>query len=584
MKLLGFVSILLLCLLAACGEEAGSGTTTSTRVAQWDRLDLPLPLAVDQGNPFNPAEVQVDVELTAPSGSSIVIPAFVGRAFQRALVDNHEVLTPAGELRWQARFTPTEIGLWHWRWRRQRAAAVDVGNWQSFEATPPHGDQHGFIRRSQRDTRYLEFDDGHPYWALGENLSWYAGQGTFDYDRWIADLKANGCNYIRLWMPSWAFAPEWIERDSHGAVAQSSLGNYERRLDRLWQLDHVIETAERQGMYVMLSLFNHGAFSLDFNSEWADNPYNVANGGPLAQPRDFFTNPQAIELVRRRLRYIAARWGYSPNIMSWELWNEVDLADHPTGGEVEQWHQQMGDLLRQLDPNDHLISTSLATRYQLLNLWKLDNVDFTQLHLYSFAGIPLNFTELVPVAIGRLARNSKPVLFGEGGVDSRGPAETIANDPNADGFHDILWSGLTSESFGSGMSWWWDNVVEPQNLYSHFAPLAALTKGVDFAGEGFGVQHLSSTAGSGQSVNTTWLVGRNTVLAWIKNAGHQWTAPDPSPVSGAVLTLPELPAGAWTATWIDTRTNAHTTAGAIAAATIEVPVFERDTALRLDRR
>ena len=35
---------------------------------------------------------------------------------------------------------------------------------------------------------------------------------------------------------------------------------------------------------------NHGAFSTVFNSEWATNPYNAANGGPLATPAEFFTN------------------------------------------------------------------------------------------------------------------------------------------------------------------------------------------------------------------------------------------------------------------------------------------------------
>lgn len=556
----------------------------STRVAQWERLDLMLPLAVDPGNPFDPNEVQVDVELTTPRGASVVIPAFVGRAFERSLVNNREILAPAGAMQWQARFTPTEVGIWRWRWRRQRGTALDTGAWESFAATPPRPGQHGFVRRSPRDARYLELDDGQSYWAIGENLSWYDARGTFAYDRWIADLKANGANYIRLWMPSWAFAPEWIERDRNGVLRHSSLGNYERRLDRLWQLDQVIETAERHGMYVMLCFFNHGAFSLEFNSEWGDNPYNAVNGGPLQRPRDFYGDPQAIELTRRRLRYIVARWGYSTNIMAWELWNEADLTDQPGGDAVEQWHRQMADLLRQLDPNDHLISTSLATRHQLIDLWRLDAIDLTQLHLYSFAGVPLDFAELVPVAIERLARHGKPVLFSEGGVDSRGPAETIENDPEADGFHDILWSGLTSQSFGTGMSWWWDNVVEPENLYFHFAPLAALTKGVDFPGQGFTVQRFSSTGSDGQPIRATWLVGRDTALVWIKNSRHQWTSPDPATVSGASLAVPSLAPGDWSLTWFDTRTAVQSPGGTLRDTTIEVPPFTRDTALRLDRR
>ncbi len=37
-----------------------------------------------------------------------------------------------------------------------------------------------------------------------------------------------------------------------------------------------------------------------------------------------FTDPQARKYQQRIFRYIVARWGYSPNILSWELFNEID--------------------------------------------------------------------------------------------------------------------------------------------------------------------------------------------------------------------------------------------------------------------
>ena len=56
--------------------------------------------------------------------------------------------------------------------------------------------------------------------------------------------------------------------------------------------------AYNRGIYLMVSLLNHGAFSTLFNSEWASNPYNAANGGPLATPADFFTNLDAVPRAR----------------------------------------------------------------------------------------------------------------------------------------------------------------------------------------------------------------------------------------------------------------------------------------------
>jgi hypothetical protein len=77
-------------------------------------------------------------------------------------------------------------------------------------------------------------------------------------------------NYVRLWMPSWAFGIEWLRRD--GETVVSSLGDYRDRLDRAWQLDHVLEAAQAHGIYVMLTLQNHGPFSLEANSQWEDEP------------------------------------------------------------------------------------------------------------------------------------------------------------------------------------------------------------------------------------------------------------------------------------------------------------------------
>jgi hypothetical protein len=176
------------------------------------------------------------------------------------------------------------------------------------------------------DGSHLRHDDGAPYIAIGQNLAWYDGRGTFAYDDWIAKLAANGVNFIRLWMPSWAFGLEGIRRAPDGSVESSSLGDYTDRLDRAWQLDYVMDLAERNGIQVMLCIQNHGPFSLEANSEWDDNPYNAANGGPLAAPDAIFTDPTARALFQRRLRHLVARWGYAPNLLAWELTFTRDTA------------------------------------------------------------------------------------------------------------------------------------------------------------------------------------------------------------------------------------------------------------------
>lgn len=99
----------------------------------------------------------------------------------------------------------------------------------------------------------------------------------------------------------------------------------------------------------MLSLLNHGAFSTSTNPEWDRNPYNPynsVNGGPRDDPACFADHPDAVKYWNQRMRYIVARWEYSPNIMSWEFWNEVNwtpLASEPILG---PWIQRSAAVLR----------------------------------------------------------------------------------------------------------------------------------------------------------------------------------------------------------------------------------------------
>ena len=493
-----------------------------------------------------------------------------------------------GQAQWRVRMTPTQPGVWQWRWVATTPGGTATTEWQSFDVDPAAPGRHGFLRRSPQDGRYLRFDDGTPYIAIGENVGWYDGRGTFAYDDWFAKLAAQGVNHVRLWMPSWAFAVEWITRAPDGTVASTSLGDYTKRLDRAWQLDQVTDAADRHGIAVMLSIQNHGAFSLDTNSEWDDNPYNAANGGPLATPAAFLTDPTARALFQRRLRYLVARWGAATNLLAWELWNEVDAVGG--GATVEAWHVEMGDALRALDPYDHLISTSLA-RSALSSYWSLPQIDFTQVHHYSF---PLGL-DLPTVAEARLRayRNAypgKPVLLSEYGVDYRGPAETLENDPDAIGFHHGIWIGLLAGGFGTGMSWWWDNLVDPQDLYFHFGPVARFTESIAFDTQGFEpIRPVAAAAG--RNLKAYALRGTSVVLAWVQNLDHQWLypplpGPDEAPVEAATLALTNLADGAWTARWIDTYTGFDVATEAVTvtggAITLAVPTFARDVALRLE--
>lgn len=587
---LGPALAIALALLAGCGgDEPAASSPPTAQGRQWELFEVTLGRAVVEANPFDPDEIAVWGDFEAPSGARFTVPGFASRDYTRELLDGRESLTPAGELHWKIRFTPTEAGRWSWRSRVESAEGDETSAWAALEVAEAAPDAHGFLRRSADDERYLAFDDGTSFFALGENMAWYDERGTFAYDAWTERLADAGGNYIRLWMPSWAFGLEWITRAPGGAVSGSTLGDYEDRLERAWQLDYVVERARRRGLQVMLSIQNHGAFSLTNNSEWADSPYNAANGGPLLRPRDFFTDEQARALFKRRLRYVVARWGWAPNLLAWEFWNEVGLVDLPSVATVVDWHREMAAELRALDPWRHLITTSTAGDDTFGNtfaaLWADDAVDFSQVHVYSAGALRLDFSGVFDGLAAPLRAHAKPVLIGEAGVDFRGPAETLRADPEADGLHDIVWAGPFAQTFGCGMSWWWDNVIDPEDLYHVWTPLARFVDGVDFAAEGF-VASSRDVPHTGRTLRVQTLHGDRVTLVWLKDTGHQWYAPDPQPILGASV---DLAAGdlASKSTVLDTRsgeilaTAEHAPGAPIH---LELPTFVKDVAVRLDRR
>jgi hypothetical protein len=586
---------LLLLVGHACPDEP------STSPAVWRSFERTLPLAVEAANPFDPGEVAVDVELRGPGGLAVTVPAFLYQDFVRGQQPNGaETLVPDGPREWRFRFTPTRPGAWRWRWLRTTAAGVERGDWVRFVAGPNlDPDRHGFVRVAE-GSRYLAFDDGTPFFPVGENLAWADHRGTFAYEDWMAKLAASGASYIRLWMPSW---------DMGLVYAPATLEDWSARMDRAWRLDRVIELAEQYGLQVMLSVQNHGPFELGgfFGSGWSANLYNAANGGPLAEPHEFFSDPEAREIFRRYLRYVAARWGHSPNVMCFELWNEVDLTEQPDDIQtVVDWHREMAGVLREHDPNDHLITTSTSDEVMTFVLalgnfpiedyplvyepvWQMPEIDFVQLHSYQIHG----WGVILPVApalfalTDRMLQYGKPVLVAEAGVDFRGIAETLAADPEGEGFHDILWAGAFSGAFGSGMSWWWDFVVDTEDWYFHFAPLARLMDGVPFALEPPERHRDVPVEAPGRDVVAHVLASRTTTVAWIKNRDHEYYAPDRAPVAGARFVPPVAAGGVWRGEWIDPWTGAtepveYRVGGPSGPGSLAIPTFSRDLALRLD--
>jgi len=437
--------------------------TDRDQVPRFGRVQFSIGLRGRFANPFDPDEIALEGRVTTPSGRQFVMPGFYTQGFVRRLADNREKLVPRGTPGWRLRVCATEVGKYRVAIVARDRAGREVSTPPvRFTAIPsPHP---GFVRRSRLSPRYFAFDSGAAYVPIGANVCWGGGPGTFDYDRWFARYSAVGANYGRLWL-----GPTWTTF----GIDRQGLGKID--LENAWRLDYVLNLAEKSDLYLMLCLdsYNELRYAKDGASPfWEQTPHNAANGGPLRQPGEFWTSQPMDRLYRNRLRYLVARYGASPHMLAWEFWNEVDIVSSAAWDEekVRAWHQRMGRYLRGLDPYHHLITTSFSGSAGKSAIDRLPELDYVQTHSYGAHDIVAEIQKRQ----GEKAGYGKPHYVGECGI-----GEHDERDRSGVYLHNALWGGFFAGSAGTGMLWWWDNHIDPNNLYPQFAPLSAFLRGVD---------------------------------------------------------------------------------------------------------
>lgn len=475
-----FLGLMVVLMLAAGENRKGTALTSVAHairsvtplqesVGRYEKFELVVDLDAEFSNPYDPQDIWLDGTFISPSGVQMSVPGFYYRDFEFELTPA-EQMTPTQNWSWRVRFTPDEVGDWIYQVTAATASSAVSSSEGTFSVT--ESDSHGFLRIDSRNPRYIVFDDGTPYFAVGENMSWYGSGGMADYALWLDSLAASGGNFIRVWFASWGFNFEWLD---------TGLGNYDLRQDRAYRMDKLFEMVNERDIYIMLCLLNHGPFALSVNSEWDANPYNAANGGPLQTPGDFATHPEAERLWNQKLRYTAARWGYSTNILAWEWWNEVNWTQMADPDLLAPWITRSAAYLETLDPYNHLMTHSGSPAVNE-SIWSLPSLDFTQDHKYNMMNLPREFN--LGIREWRERYPEKPFLMGEFGTSSGAPQF----DNEGVLLHLGLWSAPMNGAFGTAMTWWWDNYIHPNNLYPQFRAVAQF-----FAGEDLGAHQWQPT-------------------------------------------------------------------------------------------
>lgn len=607
------IAVLLLLAVELSAEESGGAHGESLPVGGLIEHSFVPREAIEQ--PFL-AAVWVIVDVPAASGarSDVAIPAFYD-----------------GDGAWRIRYTPQAPGC-HRIARyllgedADTAAVLDVAADSPREYQVAPGPFRAFPRPSGETVQQFVFNDGTPYFPIGHNAGWSSVDG---YEKMFRAMHEAGLNWSRVWMPHWSGQSlDW--------VMGKSLARGELDLGAARRMDRIIALAEENAIQIQLVLQHHGQFSTFVNPTWDNHPWNAANGGWLETPSQFFTDPEAIRLTRAKYRYIVARWGYSPAIMAWELFNEVQYTDGYQGEEalalwtqaqstnllsladvsklmamarnlpatpesegpsqwqrlVEAWNRKTQHLEPQWDYGlgRHTVGEwhrgmarylrsldpyprMITTSCPPLDSPVWDEMDFYQVHLYE--------REMIAPMVnlpGGLSAYDKPVFIAEMG-------DHEIDDPLKDDgryMHGMMWSGLFSGASGAAQVWAWDQ-AERHNWYTDFRAMTRFAAAARLAERSYApaspLAYRSDDAAG--NITSFALESNGAFIFWLYDKDTINT-PEPASHEGRVV----LPAHFakrenLTVTWWDTRSGEVLARAAVPQGTeseLPTPRFRGDVA------
>ncbi len=469
------IIILLFNFIISSNAQIKFAKLNNNSVYQYEKAEWDIQLIAQWKNPYFMEDVSLDMELVSPSGKEIQVPCFflTGES--------------GGLSTWKARFSPIEQGKYTCKFRLCQNKILK----QELISTPFevfHGDKKGFLHGFDNYT--FIYDNGEHFRGLGEDICWEARSTDdskffktlnenprFNYEYMFRKLSSNGGNFTRVWISPWNFPIEWKQVSS--TTNRYTNSNEYFNPSAIKKLDRLFELSDSLGIYIMLTFSGTGGFE--------ESNYYIKKGGFAVSDSDFFVNPQSKQQYKNKLRYFIARWGYSPSIGAWELYNEVnwwafskDTSNHIRPKSVVAWHDEMSTYLRDNDPYRHLITTSIAqTEVEGLNSVK--NIDFNQIHVYSNI---IGLFEIPGLINNHIARFNKPYVIGEFAHESDWLKnfDLFEGDMDSD-FKRGLWLGLFSPTPVLPMSWWWE-YFENRGMMSYFKNVREIMDEMMISGKG----------------------------------------------------------------------------------------------------
>ncbi len=614
---------------------SGTGTPTitilnanATQIPRYQRMELTF--QISKSYPANswlpyyyydPADsagiegITIDAHFRAPSGRDIVAPAFYYQDYIRSGT-TQVVMTPTTTTSWKIRFAPEEVGDYTYY--------ITITDKNGFTRYPASGDMRftatastvkGFIRVSPRDSRFLEYTNGESFIPITSGRQWWSPASalrSLEYEQTFTDFSKNGINLTRI----------WDQNDGYGLTVEGHYDAYlwpddfnpEQRVDVNtipkgtqfnqrggYELDKIIESAERNGVYIQLTA--HG------------DPYWIWDASVNSATPVAWDNPARIRYWERNFRYRVARWGYSTSILAWEHWNE--LGHIALTSDVYRFYQAYGQFQQQTDPYRHLRTTSQGSQAWSPAFWSSPVVDIANYHdymmisrysadlTYDAANFVARFAQCLRTTTGQTCGLSigdgsswqgspRPIIWGE--LDT-GTTQWNQANPQPKATHDMRWAGLFSPIGMAPIDWYFSAQSADFIATKHKeAKIAAdYFRGIDYAGKAFTYLSTTDVSLTNEAITTNnpqlrvlgmRASGGSELYAWVQNKTNaRWDQTALAASINGSFTVNGMAAGSYRIEFWDTTTGLVSNGGTVTAANgtliINISNLSRDMALKI---
>ncbi len=431
-------------------------SVNTTTVGLYEKFEVVYDLSdFSYDNPYDPDQIDVTAIFTSPSGKEWNVFGFY---------DDYK-----GVSKWKVRFAPNEIGEWTYIIRAEDADGHDYSEIQTFTAV--ESEHHGWIKISEENPRYMEYDDGSSYFGVGMYTPWKNDVAKFD------KLESFGGNTFAIWNIMYGGLV-----NGHGII-EEELGRYNQT--KCGKIDTLLIIAEERDMNIMYCFWPHDLFSATvWAHQWHQNPYRH-----ICDVEDVYSDETCWEYQKKQYRYLIARFSYSRALGIWEIMNEINGTDGWAAGrhdEARNWVKKVHEYFKANDAYQHLTTASRSGGFGEYWPEMYELIDLPNLHVYETQG----WAEKYPgntlrssmynyaFAASRFWNNfDQPAILGEAGadwvrVDVRSPGYEAL-------YHNAIWATLTNGIASTPYWWTFTNPIRDEER-QHMKHLSTFVADIDF--------------------------------------------------------------------------------------------------------